>query len=255
MNVLLPARLIIFLILPAAHAQLLYLGIKGGTPFSSSGSSVMVGGRPGFGLSTLNVRHYTVGPTFEVAIPFGFRFEADALYKRLDTTEHRFFSAAFGSITRFAANSWEFPVGAQVPMGTSQAPAFRCCGGRVPAHSIVPSEHGIIRGRFSATSQPGALSARTVANPRRHGIRRRYADHQRRANEGDAGDSIHQVDVAQIPAKQESGRVPRRRWALTRVYRHFGRERGTDRTFNLEIKSRSKSITDHSRECTDVVAP
>ena len=51
MKVLLPPRLIVFLILPVAHAQLLYVGIQGGTPFSSSGARVLVGGRTGFGLS------------------------------------------------------------------------------------------------------------------------------------------------------------------------------------------------------------
>ncbi len=51
-----------------------------------------------------------MGPTFEVALPFGLRFEADALYKRLDRTEHYLLGPAYGTIMREAANPWEFPL-------------------------------------------------------------------------------------------------------------------------------------------------
>ena len=150
MNVFLPARLIVFLILPVADAQLFYVGIKGGTPFSSSGSSIMVGGRTGFGLSTLNVRRYSVGPTFEVAIPFGFRLEADSLYRRLDTTEHRFFSPAFGAITRFAANSWDFPLLLKYQWGHHRLRPFAAAGG---AFRLIPSFQASMES-FAAGFQP-----------------------------------------------------------------------------------------------------
>jgi hypothetical protein len=62
-----------------AYPQLFSVGVEGGTPLSESTSSGMVGNRSiGGGLSTLNVRRYTVGPTFEVALPFRLRIEADA---------------------------------------------------------------------------------------------------------------------------------------------------------------------------------
>jgi hypothetical protein len=52
------------------------------TVVGSSASSAFVGSRAVSGLSTLNIRRYTIGSTFEVALPFGLRFEADALYRR-----------------------------------------------------------------------------------------------------------------------------------------------------------------------------
>jgi hypothetical protein len=107
----------------------LYIGAKGGTPISSSVSSAVAGGRGGSGLSTLNVRRYTVGPTFEVALPFGFRFEADALYKRLDRTDHRFLAPTFGTITRHSANTWEFPLLLKHPWRRGRLRPFAAGGG------------------------------------------------------------------------------------------------------------------------------
>src|SRR5437867_4185872 len=94
----------------SAAAQVFSAGVKGGTPLSSSTVTGLVGGRSGSGPSALNVRRYTIGPTFEVALPFKLRIEVDALYKRLDTTEHRFFNPQIGTISRLATNSWEFPM-------------------------------------------------------------------------------------------------------------------------------------------------
>jgi hypothetical protein len=101
---------VVVLCTPSAPAQIFSVGVKGGTPLSSSTATGVVGGRGGFGPFALNIRRYTIGPTFEVALPFQLRIEVDALYKRLDTTEHRFFNPSFGRITRLAANTWEFPM-------------------------------------------------------------------------------------------------------------------------------------------------
>src|SRR6266852_2834551 len=89
--------LLILLICLNADSQMFYFGVKGGTPLSPSTSSAFGRDRSGSGLSTLNIRRYTVGPTFELALPFRLRFEADALYKRLDRTEHRFLGSSFGN--------------------------------------------------------------------------------------------------------------------------------------------------------------
>ncbi len=78
---------------------------------SDSTSSGDVGNRTiGGGLSMLDIRRYTVGPTFEVALPFRLRLEGDALYKRLDVIEHYFLAPGIGMITRTTANPWEFPL-------------------------------------------------------------------------------------------------------------------------------------------------
>jgi len=103
--------LLIVFFCPHAYPQLFSVGVKGGTPLSESTSSGMVWNHTlGGGLSTLDIRRYTVGPTFEVALPFGLRFEADALYKRLDVIEHYFLAPCCGMITRTTANPWEFPL-------------------------------------------------------------------------------------------------------------------------------------------------
>ena len=104
------AFLLMLGVAPDACSQSFYLGIKAGTPLSASTASAMIGGRGGAGLSTLNIRRSTIGPSFEIALPVGLRLEADALYKRLDRTEHRFFNPVFGNISRLAANTWEFPL-------------------------------------------------------------------------------------------------------------------------------------------------
>jgi hypothetical protein len=124
-------RIILILFLCSnAYPQLFSVGVEGGTPLSESTSSGMVGNRSiGGGLSTLNVRRYTVGPTFEVALPFGLRFEADALYKRLDRTEHYFFDPAYGTIMRVAANPWEFPLLLKYSRGRGRYRPFADAGG------------------------------------------------------------------------------------------------------------------------------
>jgi hypothetical protein len=108
--------LLILLICSNADSQMFYFGVKGGTPLSPSTSSAFDGDRSGSGLSALNIRRYTVGPTFEVALPFRLHFEADALYKRLDRTEHRFLGSSFGNINRNAADAWEFPLLLKYPL-------------------------------------------------------------------------------------------------------------------------------------------
>ena len=94
-----------------ANGQRFSFGVKGGTPLSDTSRSAEIDDRfSGYGLWSLSTRRYTVGGTFEVRVPFGLYVEVDALYKRTDTTQSAFFSPFFGSITRLAANSWEFPM-------------------------------------------------------------------------------------------------------------------------------------------------
>lgn len=115
---------------PLAYSQLFSFGVKGGTPLSDSTSSGMGGDRHiGLGLSTLDIRRYTVGPTVELALPFGFRFEGDALYKRLDITAHNFLGPGYGSITRTIANPWEFPLLLKYPIRHGRFHPFVDAGG------------------------------------------------------------------------------------------------------------------------------
>jgi hypothetical protein len=105
------ALVAVLLLYCEAKAQRFSFGVKGGTPLSDSNRSAVVGqGRAGYGLWSLSTRRYTVGGTFEVGVPFGLHVEVDVLYKRTDTTQHSFLGPSFGTITRLAANSWEFPM-------------------------------------------------------------------------------------------------------------------------------------------------
>lgn len=99
-----------FLLCCGASAQRFEFGVIGGTPVSETTRSEAIGTRAGYGPWSLSTRRYTVGGLFEIGIPFGLRVEADALFKRADTTQSSFYNPTFGMITRLAANSWEFPM-------------------------------------------------------------------------------------------------------------------------------------------------
>jgi opacity protein-like surface antigen len=64
-------------------------------------------------LSSLNnysfiAQRYTVGPTFELELPYKLNFQADALYKHLHYVSNPFGFNTFQATT--TANSWEFPL-------------------------------------------------------------------------------------------------------------------------------------------------
>ena len=144
--------LLILLICSDAYSQLFYVGVKGGTPLSPSTSSAFVGDyHSGSGLSTLNIRRYTVGPTVEISLPFRLRFEADVLYKRLDRTEHRFLGPSFGNIYRNAANAWEFPLLLKYPLceivsapSSSPAARFDASSRLMPARNRSPMAFSLL---------------------------------------------------------------------------------------------------------------
>lgn len=88
----------------AAAGQSIGAGIKGGIPltnvFKASG---LIGSEP-FRAST---QRFTIGPMFELRLPFGLGAEFDILYKRIDQTGG---SVRPGQTVSGTATSWEFPV-------------------------------------------------------------------------------------------------------------------------------------------------
>jgi opacity protein-like surface antigen len=88
------------------YAQRTAIGIKGGLPITdlfqlnNSASSLSN--------FTLNTPRYTVGPTFELRLPYSLAVEADGLYRRLTYVSNPFGFDTFRAAT--TANSWEFPV-------------------------------------------------------------------------------------------------------------------------------------------------
>lgn len=55
-------------------------------------------------------RPYAIGGAIEIALPFHLSLEVDALYRRTTSIENSFMNPQYGTITRRAANSWEFPM-------------------------------------------------------------------------------------------------------------------------------------------------
>ena len=82
------------------QAQPISFGVKAGVPFTDAveGNISIHSEAP----------RYTIGPTVELSLPFGFAAEVSALYKR---TGYSSTDTAFGitSASRVRANSWEFP--------------------------------------------------------------------------------------------------------------------------------------------------
>jgi hypothetical protein len=126
-----------------AVAQQLEIGIKGGVPlldaFETNASQ--------FFHYTFNTKRYTVGPTATISLLLNLKFEADALYRRLD-----YDSTVMGvdTFSRSAtpANSWEFPlllkkqftIGAVSPFGDAGY-ALRHVTGRSHIVDIVFPTH------------------------------------------------------------------------------------------------------------------
>src|SRR5882724_11650349 len=95
----------LFLLLSALHAQSFTLGAKGGVLIYQASDTSAVGYRNvGSGPSTTNIRRYTLGPSVEVGLPFHFRIEVDALYRRFGRTESLFLNSALGQIDRLSGN-------------------------------------------------------------------------------------------------------------------------------------------------------
>src|SRR5579883_3449941 len=86
--------------------QQIGVGVKGGVPLLDAFN---LNPSLPFFRYTFNTKRYTVGPAVDVAFPLKLRFEANALYTRLD-----YDSTIMGidTLTRSAtrANSWEFPL-------------------------------------------------------------------------------------------------------------------------------------------------
>jgi opacity protein-like surface antigen len=89
-------------------AQHISVGAIAGVPLTDAFESGTGALLPRF-TYTFNTKRYTIGPAADVSLPLGLRFEADALYTRLD-----YDSTVMGvdTFTRSAtkANSWEFPL-------------------------------------------------------------------------------------------------------------------------------------------------
>lgn len=106
----------------AASGQHLAVGVKGGVPLLDAFEQTA--SLPFFPHYTFNTKRYTVGSAVDVSLPLKLRFEADALYTRLD-----YDSTVMGvdTFTRSAtrANSWQFPLLLKKRDSCGASPALR----------------------------------------------------------------------------------------------------------------------------------
>jgi opacity protein-like surface antigen len=86
--------------------QTVSVGVKAGVPIMDA---FAVASRPSsLNNYTFDTRRYTVGPAFELRLPYSFAFETDALYKRLNYASNPFGFDMFRATT--SGHSWEFPL-------------------------------------------------------------------------------------------------------------------------------------------------
>ena len=150
-------RLFLFAVALAADlaAQRVFVGVKGGTPLSDSRLESVSGGRSGGGPYRLDVRRYTIGPTVEVGLPwFGIGVGVDALYKRFETEDHRFFSPTFGTIYRSYYDSWEFPMVLRRAWRVGALAPFAAVGGVM---RVVPGGDGVSESFNGFPGQPQGI--------------------------------------------------------------------------------------------------
>jgi hypothetical protein len=128
-------------------------GLIGGVPFNNLTNDISAGS-----LSTVDKSGmYTIGPTFQLGLPLGFRVEADALYRPLGIGL---------SGTTLSASQWRFPVLAQYRfsgilllkpfveagysydhVSISPAPSFGSISSSpAPSFGSISSHHGVVLG-------------------------------------------------------------------------------------------------------------
>jgi hypothetical protein len=104
---------VLLVLLPTVlSAQIFSFGVKGGLPLTSASDSQLESSRSFYGTVDFEMKRYAFGPTVEVKLPFGFRFEADALYQHVRTTAISATAFPTGALTfqTTAASPWEIPL-------------------------------------------------------------------------------------------------------------------------------------------------
>jgi len=101
--------ILILLLAPAAFAQPISIGIRGGVPFTGAFSDQTFPSGSEVFRQYSNSNEYVVGPMVEFHLPFGFAVEADALYHPLELTQ-QFNSGASATSASTTFNSWDFPI-------------------------------------------------------------------------------------------------------------------------------------------------
>ena len=156
------ASLVLFALATPAFAQSLRFGVKGGVPMTQYFEAGPTGGRNFRGEYSSATRRYTVGPSIEWRIKYGFGFELDALYKRMGYVSTVTYGPAPTGVIRrevidVKGNSWEFPLMMKYRLG--QPIAVYGAAGFVLRHI------GPVRGRGVSTVVATPISMTPVSTP------------------------------------------------------------------------------------------
>ena len=130
-----------FLLCPAAFAQFISVGVRGGVPLTGAFSDRTTGAGEGALHTFSGSNEYLVGPMVELHLPLGFGVEADALYRPLDLNQE-FAAGPATERSSSSTNSWEFPILAKfhflplplVKPYVEAGPSFRAIGSGIPNH-------------------------------------------------------------------------------------------------------------------------
>jgi len=113
-------QLALFLVAGAMWAQNIGVGVRGGVPLVDAFDAAS-----GFLRSYRNVpKHFIVGPTFEVRLPFRLGIQFDALYRKLE-----YEGQGERAALRTTASQWEFPLMLKYRFTGGRTAPFVAAGG------------------------------------------------------------------------------------------------------------------------------
>lgn len=112
-----------------SHAQPFYAGVKAGALLTSSKDSSRSTDRSGQTDTTLELRRYSVGPSFEIALPARLRVETALLYRSFEADSVTIFGNAFTTFTSYKENWWEAPLALRREFSSGKVRPFAGAGG------------------------------------------------------------------------------------------------------------------------------
>jgi len=127
----LPHRLLccVFFAAAAGNAQPFYVGVKAGALLTTSKDSSRSTDRSGQTDTTLELKRYSVGPSFEIALPARLRVETALLYRSFEAGSVTVFGNDFTTFRSFKENWWEVPLALRREFSSGKVRPFAGAGG------------------------------------------------------------------------------------------------------------------------------
>lgn len=110
-------------------AQPFYVGVKGGVLLTSSTESSRTTGRAGQTDTHMELRRYSVGPSFELALSARWRVETGLLYRSFEADRVNIFGNTFRTFTNLNDKRWEVPLALRREFSSGAARPFASAGG------------------------------------------------------------------------------------------------------------------------------